>query len=229
MRKVIFGTWRILLDIFFPPICLNCRTYLEKGEERENLLCNSCFSSIKTYSNIFRPDPRFNLIAISSYENAALRELLHYFKYNGFLAAKIPLERLIVKWLETNSILVSNLLDSKFCLVPIPLHKKRLRDRGFNQAELIAEILSRHLNLPLEKGVLKRTRDTKSQIKMKNAKERQENVKNSITVREGHGLPQYQNIILVDDIYTSGGTVKEAVKALRPRTKNITAFVIAKT
>jgi len=221
-----------LLDIFFPPICLNCRTYLNGPEEKENLLCDICFTGIKVYSNIFRPDPRFNLMALGSYETSALRELLHYFKYNGFLAARAPLEKLMMRWLNTNSSLVSRFLLPRSLLVPIPLHRNRLRARGFNQAELIAEVLSQFFQLPLEAGLLERTRDTKSQIGMKSAKEREENVKSSISIREGREslLSQYQNVILVDDVYTSGSTMKEAIQALRRSgAKNITAFVIAKT
>ncbi|MBI2012925.1 MAG: ComF family protein [Candidatus Colwellbacteria bacterium] len=219
-----------LLDIFFPPICLNCRTYLNGPEEKENLLCDICFTGIKVYSNIFRPDPRFNLMALGSYETSALRELLHYFKYNGFLAARAPLEKLMMRWLSTNPSMVSHFPLPHSLLVPIPLHRNRLRARGFNQAELIAEALSRLFQLPLEAGLLERTRDTKSQIGMKSAKERRENVENSITVRERSGWPQHQNVILVDDVYTSGSTMKEAMQALRRSgAKNITAFVIAKT
>lgn len=219
-----------VLEILFPPICLNCRSYLQDIETRQNLLCHSCFSSIKIYSNIFYPDSHTSLLAVSSYENSALRELLHYFKYNGFLGAQAPLEKLIMKWLTTNSLLTTHLPPPTSCLIPIPLHKSRLRKRGFNQAELIAKILGKHLNLPVE-NLLERTRDTKSQIGMKSAKKRQENVKNSISVREKRGsLPQYQNVILVDDIYTSGSTMTEATRALRKAgIKNITAFVIAKT
>ena len=219
-----------LLDILFPPICLNCRTYLNGLEEKENLLCDICFTGIKVYSNIFRPDPQFNLMALGSYETSALRELLHYFKYNGFLRARAPLEKLMMRWLNTNSSLVPRFLPPRSLLVPIPLHRSRLRARGFNQAELIAEVLSQLFQLPVEKGLLERTRDTKPQIGMKNAKEREENVKNSITVRERPGWPQHQNVILVDDVYTSGSTMKEAMRALRRSgAKNISAFVIAKT
>ena len=233
MIKII---WQQVLEILFPSICLHCRGYLQSREERENLLCASCFGNIKIYSNFFRPDPGINLIAVGSYENSALRELIHSLKYNGFLGAQIPLEKLIVRWLETNPILASSFLGSsasrRICLVPIPLHKNRLRKRGFNQAELIAQILSQLFQLPLEAGLLERTRDTKPQIGMKSAKEREENMKNSISIREGRGSPlsQHQNIILVDDVYTSGSTMKEAMRALRHSgTRNITAFVIAKT
>ena len=224
--------WQQILEILFPPICLNCRGYLQSREERENLLCASCFGGIKIYSNIFRPDPRASLIAIGSYQNSALRELIHSFKYNGFLGARVPLEKLVIKWLSANQELASRFLDSGSLLVPIPLHKNRLRKRGFNQAEIIALILSRLFRLPMERDLLSRTRDTRSQIEMKSKEERRDNIKNSISVRENKEpvLLQYQNVILVDDVYTSGSTMEEAMRALRRSgAKNITAFVIAKT
>jgi len=244
MTQGLRRTWYTFLDILFPPICLNCRSNLLSYEEKEDLLCGACFKGIKIYSNIVRPGPQFNLVAIGSYENSALRELLHYFKYNGFLAAQVPLEKLIVKWLEINPTLIPicfpapegrgspNSWAANSCLVPIPLHRKRLRDRGFNQAEIIGEILSRCLNLPLERNLLERIRNTKSQIKMSSSKEREENLKNSIRIKAGEEslLSQYQSAILVDDIYTSGSTMREAVKALRRAgVKDIAALVIAKT
>lgn len=230
MQGKLFTAWQTFLDVLFPPICLSCHAYIQSNEEKENLLCLGCFGRIKIYSNVFRIDPRFNLIAVGSYENTALRELIHYFKYNGFLAAQIPIEKLIIKWLERNPALASSLLDSRFCLMPIPLHKSRLQKRGFNQAELIAGVLSRRLNLPLEKNLLTRTRDTKSQIKMRSTKEREENVKGSIRTKEEREAPQYQNVILVDDVYTSGATMQEAAKALRRAgAKKIIGFVVAKT
>lgn len=224
--------WQKVLEILFPPICLNCRSHLLTMEEKEDLLCAACFQGIKIYSNIFRFDPRFSLIAVGSYENSALRELIHYLKYSGFLGAKAPLEKLIIKWLNTNSSLASSILDSSFCLVPIPLHQSRFRKRGFNQAELIAEILSRLLRCPLEKDLLERVRNAKPQIEMKSARERSRNIKNSIRVKSGKEiiLSKYPNLILVDDVYTSGSTMKEAMRVLRRSgAKNITAFVIAKT
>lgn len=232
LLKHLKTVWRRFLEILFPPICLNCRSYLRDTKEGEDLLCGGCFGSIKIYSNVFRPDTRFNLIAVSSYENTALKELIHYFKYNGFLAAKIPIEKLIIQWLTNNPNLVSSILDSRSLIVPIPLHKRRLRERGFNQAEIIAEILSRHLNLPLEDDLLRRIRETRPQIKMKNEEERQKNLRGSIVIeQEGEAvLSQYQNVILVDDVYTSGATAKEAVAAIqRAGIRNITVFAIAKT
>lgn len=235
--------WQRVLEILFPPICLNCRGYLQDGEAKENLLCATCFGGIKIYSNIFRPDPQIHLIAIGSYENSALRELIHCFKYNGFLGAKIPIEKLILKWLNANPNLIPsfpapegrgspNSWAANSLIVPIPLHKSRLRTRGFNQAELIAEILGRHLHLPLEKDLLERVRNTESQIKMKSEKDRRENIKDSIRVKPDKEtmLSKYPQLILVDDVYTSGATIEEAVKVLRRAgAKNITAFAVAKT
>src|SRR3990167_6899412 len=98
----LINVWQPILDTLFPPICLNCRTYLNGLEEKENLLCDIFFTVIKVYSNISTPDPRFNLMPLGSYETNALKEPLHYFKNKGFLAAQAPLEKLMVKWLNAN-------------------------------------------------------------------------------------------------------------------------------
>lgn len=232
LLKHLKTVWRRFLEILFPPICLNCRSYLRDTKEGEDLLCGGCFGSIKIYSNVFRPDTRFNLIAVSSYENTALKELIHHFKYNGFLAVRTPIKKLITRWLDANQELASSFLGPGSLIIPVPLHKRRLRERGFNQAEIIAEILSRHLNLPLEDGLLRRIRETRPQIKMKNEEERQKNLRGSIVIKQGGEavLFQYQNVILVDDVYTSGATAKEVVAAIRRAgIRNITVFAIAKT
>ena len=96
-------------------------------------------------------------------------------------------------------------------LVPIPLHLSRRRKRGFNQAELLAEELSRRMGIPVDKKVLVRTKHTKAQ-KQLNDQERMNNLKHAFSVRKG-SIPS-KTIILVDDIYTTGSTVDEAARVL---------------
>ena len=96
-------------------------------------------------------------------------------------------------------------------LVPIPLHPSRRRKRGFNQAELLAEELSRRLGIPVDKKVLIRTKHTKAQ-KQLNDQERLSNLKDAFSIRKGC-TPKH-TIILVDDIYTTGSTMDEAARVL---------------
>lgn len=99
-------------------------------------------------------------------------------------------------------------------LVPVPLHASRKRKRGFNQAELLAKELSYRSGIPMDPKLLVRVKKTRAQKEL-NDQERLENLKNAFSVREGP-IP-YKNIILVDDIYTTGSTVDAAAKALKER------------
>ena len=97
------------------------------------------------------------------------------------------------------------------CIIPIPLHRKRLEKRGYNQAEIIAEALGKRLNLPVKKKQLKRKINTKPQKDL-NPGERQKNIKGAFTADEGL---KGENILLLDDIYTTGATLDEAAGTLK--------------
>lgn len=109
-------------------------------------------------------------------------------------------------------------------IVPIPLHRKRLEKRGYNQAEIIAEALAKKAGLPVRKNLLKRKRNTKPQKDL-SPEERKRNIKGAFSVsRELEG----ENILLIDDIYTTGATLDEAAGALkRAGAKKIYFLVIA--
>jgi len=161
--------------------------------------------------------------AAASYEDEAVRNLIHYFKYNPLLNLQKPLATLLIKYLEK-----LNLDLQGFIVVPIPLHKNKLRTRGFNQSELLAEIIAKKFGIDLDTKLLKRIKDTKPQIKIKDYKERANNIKNAFELIN-RGKVKSKNIILVDDVYTSGATIKEVVKILkRAGAANIIALTIAK-
>jgi len=112
-------------------------------------------------------------------------------------------------------------------IVPIPLYRRKLKERGFNQAELLARIISKYFNIKLNKNNLKRIKSTQSQTKL-SANERIKNVKGVFKVKNGKEFWE-KNILLVDDIYTTGATVEEAAKILkRAKAKEIYVFVLAR-
>ena len=100
-----------------------------------------------------------------------------------------------------------------FMIIPVPLHEKRLKSRGFNQAEIIGKVLSGKLNIQLRTDILKRVKDTSSQVKL-NKKAREENIKDAFTV---NSKVKFKNMkaLLVDDIFTSGATLNECAKILK--------------
>lgn len=96
-------------------------------------------------------------------------------------------------------------------LIPIPLHRMRRWKRGFNQAEIIAEELGRLAGIPVEKKVLRRIRRTNPQKQLDN-KMRRKNIDHAFKVK---GEILAKNVVLIDDIYTTGSTIDEAAKALQ--------------
>lgn len=99
-------------------------------------------------------------------------------------------------------------------LIPIPLHPSRERIRGFNQAKLLAEEISKRSGIPTDSTVLKRCKKTRAQKELDD-RERLTNLKNAFSVREGK-IP-YKTVILVDDIYTTGSTLDEAARVLKEK------------
>lgn len=99
-------------------------------------------------------------------------------------------------------------------LVPVPLAPKRLKERGFNQALLLAAALGKTLSLPVDTNTLLRVKETKSQVECETPKERQENISGAFALRENSNL-KGKTILLVDDVYTSGATMNECARLLR--------------
>jgi len=97
-------------------------------------------------------------------------------------------------------------------IIPIPVHKSRRRVRGYNQAELLAEPISRYLQVPMNTELLVRSQKTKPQSKLDD-KERRKNVEEAFKIRES--VVQLRKVILVDDIYTTGSTINACARLLR--------------
>lgn len=234
----------IVLDILFPPICLNCRKTLTNKKEdccwKEKIVCNQCLDSVKINTSFFCPicrarlpenkkichyNARYFLAAAGNYDDPTLQNLIHYFKYKHFQKLASVLANLMISHL--------NILNSKFyilnsIIIPIPLHPNRKRQRGFNQAQLLAETIACHFKLPLI-NELKRIKDNKPQAKTKNFEERERNILNCFEIKNPEMI-QGKNIILIDDVFTSGATINEAAKILKENgAKKIIALVLAKT
>ncbi len=139
--------------------------------------------------------------------------MIYNFKYKPYLAdLKHSLIELFYESIIQQEIFQKAYATKPF-LVPIPLHGKRLRKRGYNHAKLLAEGLSERLNLKAF-NVLKRIKDTKSQFGLK-LKERKKNIKNAFSVSSNYSITQLPNIFLVDDILTTGSTLLEGARILK--------------
>ncbi len=203
------------LNLLFPNKCLGC------GKENM-VLCPDCLARID-YPTLSKTK---NVLAATDYNDELAKRAIWLLKYRGIKQLAEPLAELI----KQRSLKNIKIKDSIF--IPIPLSPKRLRERGFNQAELIAKYLTSDVggkNIGcLLTNVLYKTRETSSQVSVRDKKKRLDNLKESFGVKNQE-LIKDKNIILIDDVSTTGTTIAEAKKVLREAgAKSIVALVVAR-
>lgn len=134
-----------------------------------------------------------------------IREAIHSFKYRNVFAAKRELASLLAEYVEAHP-LPGNVI------VPVPLHPRRLRSRGYNQAALLCRELGKMVGLPVNQALLARSLDTHPQARSASRQERQQNVSLSFrSAGDSRGL----SIILVDDVVTTGATMSACAEVLK--------------
>ena len=185
------------MDFLFPPSCIVCSEYVDT----ELLVCRNCLNNLELHKNEDK-----SYISVFKY-NHKIKLLVHELKYNnrpelGKIFGREMAKRLSGMIETDNSI-----------LLPVPLHKKRLRKRGYNQSEKICEGFSEITQIPQVKNLLARKKNNTSQTKL-NAIGRQENVKD-IFQSNPTEIKKSTMIFIVDDLITTGATTKEAVKELK--------------
>jgi len=244
MFPFLIKTKNIALDILFPPICLNCQKTID---DRNKLICEKCLSLIKLNNTFFCPvcrarlaenkkichyDSQYLLAAAGNYDDPVLQNLIHYFKYKYFKGLAPILGEIAVKYIGNclpsgDAPQGQKLKIENFIILPIPLHPAKERQRGFNQAKLIAEFLSNKLNLELIEP-LKRVKNTEPQAKLKDQNKRIKNISGCFEIKNPEQV-KHKNILLIDDVFTSGATINEAVKILKINgASKIITLVLAK-
>lgn len=214
-----------LLDLIYPPRCAGCGA-------RGAWLCSACVARIQPLAvqpcaGCHRPladvtagrcpacaalhdDGLAGVLILARYEDP-LRRAIHAFKYRGQRGLAEPLGRLLAHQ-------AAELAGRVDVVVPVPLHAARVRQRGYNQAALLAAVCAEQLRLPLAGDVLRRTRATRPQVGL-HAAQRHTNVAGAFTAtpratpRAAHGLAG-KRVLLVDDVTTSGATLRAAAREL---------------
>ena len=161
----------------------------------------------------------FNRAAAYGSYDGGLRELIHLLKYNGVRPAASVLGRMLAETIATLEPAFDQprMFDRPIAVIPVPLYKAKLRQRGFNQAQLIVmaalKLFPASARFELVTGVLLRTRDTQSQIGL-TSHQRRENLRGAFAVPRAEEITG-REVILVDDVYTTGTTASECARVLR--------------
>jgi len=212
-----------ILDIVFPVKCILC-------QKRGSDLCLEC---LRDAPGALRESAKW-IFPIFDYRYPAIKKALWLLKYKGkHRLAMVFAEIIYEKILEELSELSIMENFTNVIVIPIPLSPKRYRERGFNQAELICneivkiDKLRSGIDLKLVKNVLIKPKETDHQAQIKDRSARLKNITGSFAIKNIE-LIKNKNIILIDDILTTGATLNEARKVLRQAgARKVIAFTVA--
>ncbi|CAH0279793.1 ComF family protein [Chryseobacterium sp. WG14] len=214
----------MMLDLFFPNRCIHCSRIIEP----DLLVCDLCFSQIHFTHNDYLGNnpvkekcrllfPVENTYALIQFEEEGLsRKIIHELKYRsrektGKILAEWAIERLDFKEIKHD------------LLVSVPLHPRKLRERGYNQLHLFTETLSEFYNIPFEHNLIKRNHYSKAQA-LKDKKHRLESVNTFSLTQPVTG----KHILLIDDVFTTGNTVSSiAWEILKAGDNKVSVLVMA--
>jgi len=208
----------LVIDLFLPADCKVCKGPLEYNE---SYICNRCLSRIEqiqppfcnrcgkpcktTFCSECQKKRRyFKRAREYGVFEGVLKEAIHIFKYEKKEGISNALGDLMCRTLD-------NLSWNVDYIVPVPLHKKKERERGFNQTRLLAEFIKRKRNIPLFDGLIKKI-NTPSQVGL-SYEERRKNLVDSFSLRNKEKIKD-KSILLIDDVMTTGTTVDECSKIL---------------
>ena len=210
-----YSVFTSLFDFFLPRFCPSCD---KKLLPKESVVCHDCISKIKLaederiHSEFARKFSSSEIISdfISLYvfeKDKELQHIIHSLKYNKRFTTGIFLGTILAENLG------QKIKEWKIdYIIPVPLHHLKQAERGYNQSYYIAKGLSKGLGIPVAQSFIKRKRFTESQTTM-NLKERQENIEGAFKAKRNLNL-KGKNILLVDDVITTGSTIGECGKVL---------------
>lgn len=200
------------------PVCIKCWSTIKRYN---GPACRVCAAPlVSEYSGLcgecLRKSPPFSTVLNYGLYTGALSEAIHLLKFSGLKRIAKPLGRFLFE-------LPIPPLDG---IVPVPITGKTLRERGFNQTLLLARNLSKHLGIPVKMDILYKKRETRPQIGLR-AKERIINLRNAFEAKmDGNGM----SLILLDDVMTTGATIRECSKTLlKAGAKEVVVVTLARS
>lgn len=210
-----------LISIAFPNNCIGCNEVLLKGEEFICLKCNVQVPFCEDYifnSSDWLTDDNTHLFGLFFYDKKGVTQsIIHEIKYKGNIKLASYLGEILGGNIKEKGVEIDT-------IIPVPLHKKRLKQRGYNQAEEIAKGIGKSLKKEVSTNLLVRTKYTQTQTS-KDKQLREENILNAFDINLKQ-QKEIKNVLLVDDVITTGATINECLKTLN-KIPNINVFVVS--
>jgi ComF family protein len=234
LKKAAVRIFNFAFDLIFPKFCSSC-------DQEGSFLCKKCAGQILIFNfavcpvckrKIIHEGTKLKLchlcrsktnikflIAATTYDNTTVRDLVAKFKYSKAYQIKEVFD----EWLECTT---ANFDFSDFLIVPVPLHKKRQRQRGFNQSQILAKEFARRRNLEITPA-LQKIKEARPQIEL-SGEQRRQNL-NGVFNCSNPNLINKRKILLIDDVYTTSTTMNECARVLKKNgAKEIWALTIAR-
>ena len=218
----IFKIQEKISNLLYPPVCGICGKIAQKG------ICIKCNVELKKQAEE-------NILQKEEIEEKNFEELMYIFKYEGQVR-KLILDYKFNEKSYMYKTFVNFLLNDKKIfenikkydkIIPVPISKKRYKERGYNQSLLIANEISKQTNLELVNNCLIKTKNIIEQSKL-NKEDRQQNIQGVYSIQNEEIITN-KKVLLIDDIYTTGSTVNECSKILQQaRPEKIGVLVLAK-
>lgn len=223
-------------DLFFPKICILCKRF-------GKYICVKCEHKLKrndhdvcVYCKL--PSP-YGLTHIRCFRKKGIDGFISIFKYHGYF--EIILKKIKFKFIKEalyellfflkkedfDKLLFLKEIENLF-IIPVPLHKKRLKERSFNQSEIIANFIAKKINLKVLSSLIERHKYTSPQSKIKRIKDRYLNIKQCFSIKDPSFKIKDKSFLIVDDVLTTGATIKEVAQMLKLKgAKKVFIFTLA--
>lgn len=210
------------ITFLYPAQCKVCKEQL--GLASAPYICNSCWADIEyieppwceicgipNSENLCEfcatKPPRYGKLRTIAVYESSIQQAIHLFKFEKRISLCKPLSQLIVNYMSNDI----NINDYH-CIIPIPIHKKRLRERGFNQSSLLAKGIEKTVGLIVLEDVLIKQKNTSSQSSL-DREARQNNIKGAFKLQNADKIRD-KHVLVFDDVFTTGATIREVVNVL---------------
>lgn len=194
------------IDLLFPRLCFGCRkigTYA----------CSECLMrDCRPSCEIFPKSSDVDILVSATEYKGMFKKLITVAKYGSYKQVLIDMSERLISENVVDRVPLEVRVRGKCAIYPVPMHSHKKRQRGFNQTESIAHILSTKTGIPVMTNRLFKAIETPPQASL-SRKDRQENVKGSFVLRDAAQLPK--TVIIVDDVWTTGATIREIATLLK--------------